>query len=95
MNLVYLGLLQTLLRVREEQVHLSNGSTVADLLRLLAGKHGDAFTSTVLTSKGDLLPFAKVYVNDRDIDLTGRLGTKLEDKSEVCIVIASNDPSGG
>lgn len=42
-----------------------------------------------------LLRVSKVYINDRDIDQINGLNTKLEDKFEVCMLIASNDPSGG
>lgn len=95
MKIIYLGMLQSALGVKEEEFQTTAGSTVGNLLISLAQKYGEPFRFTVLGRDGNLRPLAKVFVSDRDIDEMDGLNTKLEDNTEVCIFIAVEAPAGG
>lgn len=95
MKVVYLGMLQSALGVKEEEINPQAGSTVGSLLTSLANKYGEPFRFTVLGRDGNLRPLTKVFVSDRDIAEMDGLNTKLEDNTEICIFIAVEAPAGG
>jgi molybdopterin converting factor small subunit len=95
MKVVYLGMLQSALGVKEEEINPQAGSTVGSLLTSLANKYGESFRFTVLSRDGNLRPLVKVFVSDRDIAEMDGLNTKLEDNAEICIFIAVEAPAGG
>lgn len=95
MKIVYLGMLQSALGVKEEDLQPPSGSTVGGLLSSLADKYGESFRFTVLGRDGTLRPLAKVFVSDKDIEEMDGLNTRLENDAEVCIFIAVEAPAGG
>lgn len=95
MKIVYLGILQSALGIKEEEIVSQAGLTVGTLLTSLANKYGESFRFTVLGRDGNLRPLAKVFVSDRDIAEMDGLNTKLEGNDEVCIFIAVEAPAGG
>ncbi|KPV63374.1 MAG: molybdopterin synthase small subunit [Candidatus Bathyarchaeota archaeon BA1] len=67
------------------EVRLHEGASVKDLLNELTRSHGKSSSERVLDQSGGLLPYVKLLVNGRDIDLLNRLETKLKDGDEVAL----------
>lgn len=86
-KVIYIGLLQRSTGTHEEELNLPIGATVKDLLSSLVQKHGEVFKSAILDTDGRLNGILAVLVNDCDIDDIDGLDTKLEDKSETCLML--------
>ncbi len=84
----YLGSIrQTLGLKHAEQVDLADGSSVSDLLSLLAEKHGEHFKKAVYEPKGlDLKPFHMLSINGLLLNQLNGLETKLKDGDRVILM---------
>ena len=91
----YLGLVRNVIGCREEEVEVSPGSTVRDLLALLSEKHGDPFRASVFKSKEELRATALVCVNDCDIAQLEGFDTKLQSGEKLSVVVGVYPPEGG
>lgn len=83
----YYGMIRHRMGHQEEEVNLSDGAMVKELVHLLAEKHGDEFKDNFLTSDWQLKPLARIHVNGRDINEIDGLDTHLEDNSEVFVAL--------
>ncbi len=79
----------------EDEIYLSDGSTVGELLRSLVQRYGDGFRSMLLNPEGELLPIAIIHLNGRDINEIDGLNTKLADNSQLSIIATAYAISGG
>ena len=95
LHISYLGLVRNVIGRSEEDLDVLAGTTVGQLLRLLADKHGDPFKQSVLKQNGDLRGTAQVCVDDRDIDELNGLDTRLGEGEQVSIVVGVYPPDGG
>ena len=94
-KVIYIGRMQQLTGVHDEELSLSKEATVLDLLSFLTQRHGEAFKSGVLTADNELQSTVKVLVNDRDIDEIDGLDTKLENSAETCVILVDFTIDGG
>lgn len=91
----YLGLVRNVLGCREEEMEVSAGITVRELLARLVEKHGDSFRHSVFRSEGELRSTALVCVDDRDIAELQGFETKLESGERLSVVVGVYPPEGG
>jgi MoaD family protein len=81
-----------LINLREETLDLDNDSTVEDLLRLLAAKHGEKLGSYLFDSKtGKPRSYLQFLLNQQSISTFNGLSTLLEDGAVFAII----PPVGG
>ena len=91
----YLGLVRNVIGCREEELEITSGTTVGELLAKLADRHGDPFRSSVFRTVGELRSTAIVCVNDCDIAQLEGFETKLESGEKVSVVVGVYPPEGG
>jgi molybdopterin synthase sulfur carrier subunit len=84
----YLGSIRQTLGLKQaEQVELKDGSSVCDLLSLLAEKHGESFKKAVYEPKGlDLKPFYILSINGLLLNQLKGIETKLKDGDRVILM---------
>ncbi len=91
----YIGLVQNAVGTPSEEVSLTTGAKVSDLLAALQEKHGDNFRYSVLTPDGGLRPTCRVLVGDTDTrDLQG-MDTLIEPGTGIAIVVLVYPAEGG
>jgi len=95
LHISYLGLVRNVIGRSEEEFEVLAGTTIGQLLRLLAAKHGLPFTQSVLKQSGELRATAQVCLDDRDIDELDGFDTRLGDGEQVSIVVGVYPPEGG
>ncbi|MEE9549301.1 MAG: MoaD/ThiS family protein [Candidatus Binatia bacterium] len=94
-NVSYLGLVRNVIGCREEEIEVTPGITVGELLAALVERHGDPFRLSVFKGSGELRSTALVCVNDCDIAQLNGLGTRLESGEKVSVVVGVYPPEGG
>lgn len=94
-HISYLGLVRNVIGCREETVSAAPGTTIGELLKLLAAKHGDPFQHSVFKKSGELRATAQVCLNDRDISELQGFATQLGKGEQVSIVVGVYPPEGG
>lgn len=94
-HISYLGLVRNVIGCREETVKAAPGTTIGELLKLLAAKHGDPFQQSVFKKSGELRATAQVCLNDRDIAELEGFATRLGGDEQVSIVVGVYPPEGG
>ena len=52
----------------EEEIQMPDGSTISDVIELLAHKHAEAFRQLVLDTSGQIYPSILLCVNDEQVD---------------------------
>ena len=84
----YLGYIKQTLGVEQaERVELEDDALVADLLSLLAEKHGQPFKKAIYEPKGlDLKPHYILSVNGLLLNQLNGIETKLEDGDRVVLM---------
>ncbi len=73
----FLGEIRSLLRRREIEVSLEDGSTVRDLFSDLSANLGNTFARQVFITEGTLYPHVSIFVNGSDVKGQAGLETKL------------------
>ncbi len=91
----YLGLVRNVISCREEEVEVTPGTTVRELLTRLSEKHGAPFRASVFKSEGELRSTALVCVNDCDIAQLEGFDTKLQSGEQLSVVVGVYPPEGG
>lgn len=91
----YLGLVRNVIGCREEEIEVTPGTTVGELLEKLVEKHGDPFRVSVLKGGGELRSIALLCVNDRDIAELQGFETRLESGEKISVVVGVYPPQGG
>ena len=94
-KVTYYGLLQHIVGNRENEYHVSDNTTVRDLLHLLVEKYGDAFKANILTPDWQLQTQTIIQLNDYNINEIDGLDTTLMNNSEVSIAVLAYLVSGG
>ena len=91
----YLGLVRNVIGCREEEIEVTRGMTVGELVGKLVEKHGDPFRLSVLKGGGELRSTALLCVNDRDIAELQGFETRLESGEKISVVVGVYPPQGG
>ena len=91
----YIGLVQNVVGNRQEELPISENTTIRNLLQLLAEKHGIHFRVSVLRTSGELRPTVTIHVGNRDIKELEGLDTLLVSDSEVTVIITGHPDPGG
>jgi molybdopterin synthase sulfur carrier subunit len=73
----FLGATRSLVKRRELEVALTEGSTLEDLLGVLCQQLGDGFARQLFGADGTLLRHVSIFVNGRDVKGLEGLETKL------------------
>lgn len=73
----FLGEIRSLLKRRDLETSLAEGSTVRDLLAELSEKLGAAFARQVFVTEGAVYPHVSIFVNGTDIKNLQGLETSL------------------
>jgi len=94
-KVIHYGLIRNLVDTQEEEVCLSNGATVRELLHLLFARHGDEYRANFSTSERQLQLSTNIQVNGQDINELDGLSTKLENNSRVDIAVFPFPAAGG
>jgi len=94
-HISYLGLVRNVIGCSEETVNAAPGTTIGELLQVLAAKHGGPFQHSVFKNGGELRATAQVCVDDRDIDELNGFDTRLGEDEQVSIVVGVYPPEGG
>ena len=82
----YTTQLKAALGVAQEQIQLKDGASLSDLLRQLAGQHGQTFSDLVLMGDGVLMPSMIVCIDDRQMPASQDI--PLQDGNQVMFLSA-------
>jgi molybdopterin converting factor small subunit len=91
----YIGLVRNVIGRSEENLTVGDGTTVGELLHLLAEKHGRPFRESVFKQSGQLRAMAQVCVEDRDIAEMQGFATRIDSGEKVSILVGVYPPEGG
>lgn len=91
----YIGLIRSITGVAQEEVTLSNGASLRQLLDILAIRHGDALRSSLLNREGKLRQLARINIDGKSCMSLGGLDVKLEGSQEISILLAVDPMQGG
>jgi molybdopterin converting factor small subunit len=94
-HISYLGLVRNVIGCRQEEISVSSGTTVGQLLSLLTDKHGSPFQESVFKQSGKLRATVQVCLDDRDIDDLEGFNTPLGSDKRVTILVGVYPPEGG
>jgi molybdopterin converting factor small subunit len=94
-HISYVGLVRNVIACREEEIQVLCGTTVGELLHLLADKHGLPFKESVFKQNGELRATAQVCVGDCDINELKGFDTRLANEEKVMILVGVYPPEGG
>ncbi len=94
-NVSYLGLVRNVIGCQEEELVVTPGTTVGELLARLAERHGEPFQLSVFRASGGLRPTVVICVNDRDVAELEGFETRLESAERVSVVLGVYPPEGG
>ncbi len=95
MKILYYGLVQNVVGKREEELAVSEGATVNELVRSLLEKYGDNFRDSLMDTRGDLRFTTRILLDGSDISDLDGLETKLENTTEASIVVMVHPIAGG
>jgi MoaD family protein len=88
----YFASVRELVGLREETLEVEENTTVLDVLRVLAEKHGEQLKEYVFDSEtGNPRSYLQFLVNEDSISSLNGLSTVLEDNSSLAII----PPVGG
>lgn len=94
-KVAYFGLVSSVVGRRSEDLEVSEGCTVRELLELLGQKYGDSFRGSVLAKDGSLRSTVRISLNNLDMQGLQGLETKLGPKDEVTLVVVAYAMQGG
>ena len=86
-KVTFLGELRSLVRRREVEVTLTEGSTVRALMENLRESFREAFDGRVFDEKGDIYRHVSIFVNGKSLDKAIGLDTKFDGGEEVDVLI--------
>ncbi len=73
----FLGEIRSVVKRRDVEVALEDGSTVNDLLDVLSRQLGDGFNRQVFAADGALFPHVSIFINGSDAKNLSGLETRL------------------
>jgi molybdopterin converting factor small subunit len=94
-HISYLGLVRNVIGCREEDIGVLQGTTVGQLLRVLAEHHGPPFQQSVFKQSGELRATAQVCIDDCDISELQGFDTQLASEEKISILVGVYPPEGG
>ena len=68
-NVHYTAQLKSSVGAGEEEIEMSQGKRLKDLVDDLTQRHGEAFSKYVLDEQGNLLPAVVICLNDEQVSL--------------------------
>jgi molybdopterin converting factor small subunit len=95
LHISYLGLVRNVIGCSEEDLDVAANTTVGQLLRVLAERHGSPFKLSVFKQSGELRATAQVCVDDHDIDELNGFDTPVGEGEQISIVVGVYPPEGG
>jgi MoaD family protein len=91
-KVAYFAIVREITNQREETVDVKNSTTVLDLLRLIAEKHGNKMKEYIFDPKTDNpRPYLKFLLNEKAISSLNDFSTTLTSDSTLAII----PPVGG
>ncbi len=94
-QVLYFGLIRSVVRVAEESVTLPVGATVRDLFNFLCRKHGEPFCDALFTSDGTLVANAIILLDGSNILYGKGVDTKIDARSSAHILLTTTAMGGG
>lgn len=91
----FLGLVNNVLGKENDEFSIQEGSTIKELLELMAARYGEPFKASVLRSDGHLRPVSAVYINNSNIETLQGLDTPLAGQSKISVVVGVQPDPGG
>lgn len=95
MRVRYLGLARGASGCEQEDVQIPDGSTVRDLVDLLGRRHGWKFSRSLTDSRGGLHNGVRILLGGEDLPPEKALDARLDDSSEVTLLILARPMAGG
>lgn len=94
-KVIFFGLIQRYVSGRHEEVELPDGSTVGDLLKVLAARHGAAFHEHLVAEDGSVPPEVLITVDGQNVMTLEGLRTPLTPGADTHIVLIGPIVTGG
>ncbi|HZW58274.1 MAG TPA: MoaD/ThiS family protein [Nitrososphaerales archaeon] len=94
-RVMYVGIIKSILGLREEQVEMPEGTTIMTLLKYLEEKHGSKFAKQVMDPDTSIREEALIIVDGNNIESLQGTRTPLPKSSEALVVILSSVSAGG
>ncbi len=91
----YSGLARNLAGKQSEEISLSEGASVREMLGCLVERYGADFRAALLTSDWRLRRYARIMLGDTNIDEASGLDTKLMTDSDASIIVMIDQIIGG
>ncbi len=86
-NILYLGLARDKIGKKTEQIEVKDGTTLADLIRLLSAKYGNIVQGVFdVTRESRLDPSFVVTINRKTVDLVKEKCLELKEKDTVAFM---------
>jgi hypothetical protein len=82
----FLGFLHRVAGRREMRVTVSADATVDDLIRTLAGIHGDAFREAIFRAPGEAHTHLRIFLDGDEASLTDRIASG-DSSAEVALLV--------
>ncbi len=94
-RVVYSGLLRHVLSAPEETVSIPHGSTLRELLEVLAQRHGEPFREAMFVGVGQIVPNAIVLLDGVDAQQRGGLDTAIHGQTAAQVLLMTAACGGG
>lgn len=91
----YIGLIRSITGTDQEEVTISNGASLGQLLDILANLHGDNLRSSLLNQEGKLRQLARININGKSCMALGGLDVTLQGSQDISILLAVDPMQGG
>ena len=91
----YLGLVSNVLGRECDEYSIPEGSTIKDLLAMMAARYGEPFKASVLRSDGQLRPVSAIYINNCNIQTLQGLDTPITAQRIISVVVGVQPDPGG
>ena len=94
-KVIYYGLIQSVVKKREEEIELPFDVTVAQLIAFLVERYGEEFQSSIYSPEGEVRYTARILLDGQDVRETQGLDTKIKGKKEASILVMVPPMAGG
>lgn len=94
-KVAYYGLVKNIVGISEEEIVLGKETRLRELLNTLTEKHGDSLRFSLLNTRGELRPLARIMLNGESLEDTGGLDAILKPDQNVSIFLMVAPAEGG